>query len=297
VYRRFYGLREPAFDLAPNPKFLFLSERHREAFACLWHAIATRKALTLMIGEAGTGKTTLLNAVLASEEGRRVRCVRLSNPTLTRSEFVEFLAAAFELGGDAQRSKASLLLQLEDRLRTEAATRASLLVIDEAQSLSDELLEEVRLLSNVETETTKLIPIVLSGQPELSDRINAHNLRQLKQRIGIRAELAPFDLPETAAYVATRIRVAGGQSAQVFSREAILHLHERSRGIPRLINVICDNALIAGYALDVRPVGRDIIEEACRDLDIEDSRLAPAPASVDEPEIPPASTSVEPALS
>jgi general secretion pathway protein A len=274
VYQRFYGLREAPFELAPNPRFLFLSQRHREAFACLQHGISTRKPLTLLVGEAGTGKTTLLNGVLAAEDAPRVQCVRLSNPTLTRGEFIEFLAASFKLDHGAQQSKTALLLQLEQRLRSETQSRPALLVIDEAQSLSDELLEEVRLLCNVETETTRLIPIVLSGQPELADRINAHGLRQLKQRVGIRAELGAFDLAETAAYVATRIRVAGGKSAEVFSREAIVHLHERSRGIPRMINVICDNALITGYALDQRPVGRDVIEEACRDLDVDGARLS-----------------------
>jgi general secretion pathway protein A len=292
VYQRFYGLREAPFELAPNPRFLFLSQRHREAFACLQHGIATRKPLTLLVGEAGTGKTTLLNSVLATESGRHVHCARLSNPTLTRAEFVEFLAESFGLDDKAHSSKTSLLLELEQRLRSESRAHPGLLVIDEAQSLSDELLEEVRLLCNVETETTRLIPIVLSGQPELAERINTHGLRQLKQRIGIRAELAPFDLMETAAYVATRIRIAGGKSAEIFSREAIMHLYERSRGVPRLINVICDNALITGYALDQRPVGHDVIEEACRDLDVDGARR-PAPA----PEIAPVADApaVEPA--
>lgn len=272
MYGRFYGLRELPFELTPNPKFLFFSPQHAEALSNLQYGLSSAKPVTLLIGEAGTGKTTLLRTALESEPCRNVRCVYINNPALTREEFVETLARRFNLSSRAAESKAALLAELESVLR-EARTAGEInaLVIDEAQSLSVELLEEVRLLANVETSTEKLLPLVLAGQPELALRLNEPALRQLKQRVALRCEITPFQLNETAAYMATRIRLAGGDALRLFTREAVTLIHEHSGGIPRTISVICDNALVSGMALGRQPVDRAVVLEVIRDFDLQRS--------------------------
>jgi general secretion pathway protein A len=269
MYLRFYGLREAPFELTPNPKFLYFTPRHREALSNLQYGLSTGKAVTVLTGEAGTGKTTLIRAALESEMCRQVRCVYLNNPALTRSEFVQMLAARFELTARAAQSKTALLNELEIVLhKRRERGELTALVVDEAQSLSAELLEEVRLLANIETPTQKLLPLVLAGQPELANRLNDPSLRQLKQRVALRCEITPFELPETAAYIATRIRMAGGEASRLFTREAVMVIHEHSGGIPRTISVMCDNALLSGLALGRQPVGREVVLEVCRDFDL-----------------------------
>ncbi|MBE3111563.1 MAG: AAA family ATPase, partial [Acidobacteria bacterium] len=268
MYERFYNLRERPFDLTPNPRFLFLTARHREALSNIEYGIAGRKGITLLIGEAGTGKTTLIRAALDAVRRPEGRCVYLSNPTLTRAEFYEFLAAGFGLSEHAAASKAKFLLELDDTVRTRhAAGGYTALIIDEAQSLPLELMEEVRLLANLETATEKLLPVVIAGQPELAERLNEPALRQLKQRIALRCDLGSLDIQETASYISGRIRIAGGDIAQIFTRDAVATIHERSRGIPRTISVICDNGLVSGFAADVKPIGRAIILEVCHDFE------------------------------
>jgi len=208
---------------------------------------------------------------LQSQRVRHSRAVCLNNPMLTPSEFVEFLAAGFGLSADAGRSKTRCLSELTEVLtRRHGARIMSALVIDEAQCLPDELLEEVRLLANIESASEKLLSIVLAGQPEIALRLNQASLRQLKQRIGLRCSLTALTQLETSAYVASRLRIAGGGSVEVFTEDAIATIHERSGGIPRTISVIADNALVTGYALDCRPVDRDIVLEVCRDFDFGD---------------------------
>jgi general secretion pathway protein A len=269
MYEQFYGFRELPFELTPNPRFLFLTHRHREALTSLRHGISTAKGIVVLIGEAGTGKTTLVRTVLDEHADGLVRCLYLNNPTLTRDEFIEFLATGLGLSDRAAHSKAALLVDLE-RALLERRSRGEItaLLIDEAQSLPYELLEEVRLLANMETPTEKLLPVVLTGQPELAGRLNEPSLRQLKQRIALRCDLAPLTLQETASYIAARIRTAGGDSARVFTREAVMLIHERSGGIPRVISVVCDNALVTGFALERRPVGHAVVLDVCRDFDL-----------------------------
>jgi type II secretory pathway predicted ATPase ExeA len=267
MYQRFYSLRELPFELTSNPKYLYLTAKHREALSNLEYGLSVAKSLTVLIGEAGTGKTTLLRAALESERCAEVRCVYLNNPALTRGEFLAMLASRFSLSHDASRSKTSLLDELERVLRERRARgEITALVVDEAQALSTELLEEIRLLANIETPEQKLLPLVLAGQPELADRLEEPSLRQLKQRVALRCDIAPFELPETAAYIATRIKTAGGVPSKLFSREGVVLIHEYSAGIPRTISVICDNALVSGMALDRQPVDRAIVMEVCRDF-------------------------------
>jgi type II secretory pathway predicted ATPase ExeA len=297
MYEAFYGLKERPFELVPNPKFLFLTPRQREALSNLQYGLTTARGLTLMIGEAGTGKTTLMQAALADVSPDSVRVVLMSNPTLTRAEFYEFLARAFGLSQEAGESKTRFLFDLRRELQERhKAGVLSALVIDEAQSIPYELLEEVRLLSNIETTTTKLLNVVLAGQPELSDRLNDTSLRQLKQRISLRCLLKPMELNETASYIAGRIRIAGGRPEQVFTREAVAAVFQASGGLPRTVNVISDNALIGGFASQVKPINAKFVEDVCRDFDITGSSAAvstlseaSAPAELlgEDPEIAP----------
>jgi len=268
MYERFYGLRERPFDLTPNPRFLFMTAQHREALTTLEYGLSRRTGIALLVGDAGTGKTTIVHAALQSQSVQRSHVVYLNNPALTRNEFIEFLAAGFDLSPSAAASKTRLLAELTEALATRhAAGTMAALVIDEAQCLPDGLLEEIRLLANIESASEKLLSIILAGQPEIAVRLNAASLRQLKQRIGLRCTLAPLTEAETASYVAARLRTAGADAAAVFTPDAIQTIHERSAGIPRTISVICDNALVSGFALDRRPVDRAVVVEVCRDFD------------------------------
>ena len=279
MYARYYGFREGPFELTANPKYLFFTAQHREALCHLEYGLSAAKPVTLLIGEAGTGKSTLLRAALASDKCRHVKVALIDNPTLTRTEFFETLAARFELTGSTERSKASLLGVLDAAIRARHARKeTTALVVDEAQAIPDEILEEIRLLANMETQTSKLLPVILAGQPELADRLKQPSLRQLKQRVALRCELKPLDLPDTAAYIASRIRTAGGDPANIFTREAVTLIHEYSRGLPRTISVMCDNALTSGFALDQRPVDGDVVREVIRDFDLQ--AAAPGTAAV-----------------
>ena len=278
MYESFFGFRERPFDLTPNPRYLVLTDAHREALSNLEYAIASRKGVTLLLGEAGTGKTTVIRTAL-ERQPEQVHCVQLQNPALSRHEFVEMLATRFGLSRRAMQSKTTLLLELEGLL---AARRergeSSVLVIDEAQSLSLELLEEIRLLANIETAHEKLLSVILAGQPELADRLNERSLRQLKQRVALRCELRQLTLLESCAYIAGRIRAAGGVGAQTFTREAVILMHERAHGIPRTLSVIADNALLAGFAVQRRPVSTQLVQEVCADLDLQAAKDAEAAA-------------------
>jgi general secretion pathway protein A len=274
MYEDFYGLRERPFEVAPNPRYLLLTPRHREALSNLEYGVSTRKGITVLTGEAGTGKTTLVRRMLqtaaaAGPRDREPRFAYVTNPTLDRREFVEFLASRFRLSPEAARSKGRFLIELERTLAedlTELTPAA--LVVDEAQSMPHELLEEVRLLANLESDTEKLLPVVLVAQPEFAERLNEHSLRQLKQRVTLRCSLEPLDMRETASYIATRVSLAGGNAAALFTREAVLAIYERSKGIPRTISVLCDNALVSGFAMARRQIGADIVAEVGADFDL-----------------------------
>ena len=282
MYESFYGLRERPFDLTPDPRYLVATEVHREALSNIEYAISSRKGITLLVGEAGTGKTTVIRAAI-SKQPDLIHCVHLNNPALTRDEFIGMLAARFDLSSRARESKAELLLELEQLLRRRRdAQETTVLIVDEAQSLSLELLEEIRLLTNIETDEEKLLTLIIAGQPEVAERLTDQSLRQLKQRIALRCELRPLNLQESGGYIAGRIVAAGGIPGQIFSREAVVLIHERSRGIPRAINVIADNALVSAFAAEQRLVTTPLVQEVCRDFDIRPSGR-PRPDSVDAP--------------
>ena len=284
MYEHFYGLRERPFDLTPDPRYLVATEVHQEALSNIEYAIASRKGVALLVGESGTGKTTVIRAAI-NKQSSRTHCVHLHNPALTRKEFVQMLAARFGLSPRARKSKADLLLELEQLLRQRRdAQEATVLVVDEAQSLPLELLEEIRLLSNIETDDEKLLSLIIAGQPELADRLTDQSLRQLKQRIALRCELRPLNLTESCGYIAGRIAAAGGTPGEIFSREAVVLIHERSRGVPRAINVIADNALVSGFAAEQRLVTTPLVREVCRDFDIRSSGGAGPDSSPKKPQ-------------
>jgi general secretion pathway protein A len=288
MYEQYYGLRERPFDLSPNPRFLFLSRGHKEALTHLRYGLSGRPGLTVLVGEAGTGKTTLVRAALQSIGEGETKVVHLSNPTLTRSEFYEYLASGFGFGPEAARSKTTFIRDLAHALTNAATGKGVLaLVVDEAQSIPHALLEEIRLLTNTEGASGNTVAIALVGQPELGERLNEPGLRQLKQRIALRCELLPLDLNETAAYVAARVRVAGGRPDVLFTRDAILTIHQHSLGIPRTVSVLCDNALVNGFASDVKPVGRQIVEEVCRDFHLTQKAAAAKPSRIEAPVVAP----------
>ena len=278
MYQEFYGLHSPPFDLTSNPEHLLLTPTHREALNMLQYGITARKGIVLLTGEAGTGKTTLLRKSLSlnrqGSAGASVDMAYLVNPTLSRIEFFQQLTDAFGFDPAAASSTATFFKLLKQTLITRrTAGLNTALIVDEAQRLSDELIEELRLLVNIELDDAKLLPLILAGHPELAERLDAHHLRQFKQRIVLRYCLSAFDLQDTAAYIIGRVRLAGGDATRLFSREALVGVYQASGGIPRTISVICDNALLTGFALHRPRVDREIVEEVCRDLHLH--RVAP----------------------
>lgn len=296
MYERYYGLQERPFDLSPNPRFLCFTAQHREALVHLQYGLSARSGVTVLVGEAGTGKTTLVRAALnpiaqTPRDGGPVlqaghnasTIVHLSNPTLTRVEFYDYLAAGFGFSADAGRSKIQFLRELETALSRSAAPTLAL-VVDEAQSVPYELLEEIRLLTNAEASTGRSLAVALVGQPELGRRLDEARLRQLKQRVVLRCELTPLNLKDTAAYISARVKTAGGEATRLFTRDAVIAIHQHSSGIPRVISVICDNALVNGFAADQKPVGASTILEVCRTLALTPGQPpAAAPAPPAEP--------------
>lgn len=278
MYERFYGLRERAFEMTPDPRFLLLTRGHREALANVAYGISYARGFTLLLGEAGTGKTTILRKALALHaDGHSARhdAVYVNNPRLTRDELLVLVAEGIGLPPGSAGSKPHFLRDAEAALQQlRDAGHSTVLIIDEAQTLSDDLLEEIRLLGNMESDTEKLLPLILAGQPELGARLNEPHLRHVKQRVALRCTLQPLTVHEVAGYVAGRLRLAGGDPATIFTRDAVVALARRSRGIPRIISVVCDNALLNGFALERRPVDEELIEEVCADFDL----LPPAPA-------------------
>jgi general secretion pathway protein A len=282
MYERYYGLAERPFDLSPNPRFLCFTPQHREALVHLQYGLAGRPGVTVLVGEAGTGKTTLIRAAVQAANDTST-IVHLSNPTLTRAEFFEYMAAGFGLGAGAGGSKIQFLNELERALNADDGHMLAL-VVDEAQSIPYELLEEIRLLTNAEASNGRSLAVALVGQPELARRLDEARLRQLKQRVVLRCELTPLSLKDTAAYISARVKTAGGEATRLFTRDAVVAIHQHSAGIPRVISVICDNALVNGFAADQKPVGASVVAEVCRTLALPNGQPQPAAAAPALPE-------------
>jgi len=267
MYREHYGLVHLPFEMTPDPAFLYLGTSHREGLATLVYGVKAGKGFVMLTGEVGTGKTTLLHALLSQLQGDTASAF-IFNPRLEPLDFFRVLFDEYDIQEEC-RTKAEYLMRLNhfliDRL---AQNQKTLLIIDEAQQLSPVMLEEVRLLSNLETPTSKLLQIMLVGQPELNDMLSRPELRQLRQRIVLRHQLRPFDEGELDAYIDERMTLAGYTGKGVFKRGARREIFRVTGGVPRLVNIVCDGALLAGYASGEKSLGADVIREVANDLQL-----------------------------
>jgi general secretion pathway protein A len=267
MYKSFYKLQRNPFEITPDPSFLFPTTRHNEALASLYYGVTAHRGFVVLTGEVGTGKTLILRSLLGLLQRRDVAFALIFNPTLSPLEFMRYIARDFGLQvGD--KAKDELIHVLNGfLLQRHQKGLTTILVVDEAHHLSAEILEEIRLLTNLETSQQKLLQIVLAGQPELDQKLDSHELRQLKQRIALRCHLDPLSLNETKEYMSRRLKIAGAPAEnELFSGPAIESVFRHARGIPRLVNTICENALLAGYARQVATITPEIIDSVARDL-------------------------------
>lgn len=266
MYCNFFGFAEKPFTITPNPRFIFLSRNHKEVFAHLLYGIRSHCGFIEITGEVGTGKTTALRTLLNQLESDSYRLAFIFNPSLSAQELLRSINAEFGIESTAP-SAADLLSALNSFLLQEnAAGRTVVLVIDEAQNLQPAVLEQIRMLSNLETETEKLIQIILVGQPELGAMLERPDLRQLSQRITVRYHLRPMDFDDACAYIAHRLEVAGSRAAGLFTPGAVKRIFRHSRGYPRLINILCDRALLVGYSENSREITVGMVNTAIREL-------------------------------
>ncbi|HXH81392.1 MAG TPA: AAA family ATPase, partial [Candidatus Tectomicrobia bacterium] len=266
MYLEFYGLREAPFSPTPDPKFLFQSARHREALAQLIYGVRERKGFIVLTGEIGTGKTTLLRSLLERLDAT-TSIAYIHNSALDVHGLLEYMLQDWGVKS-AATSHAQRLFELNEFLIEQHRQDLSpVLVIDEAQNLSVETLEAVRLLSNFETTNRKLMQILLVGQPELREKLNRHELRQLKQRIALRCHIGPLTPEETRAYIRHRLRVAGAADAGIFTDAAVQRIVEYTGGTPRMINIVCDHCLLTGFADSKKRIDARVVDEAVEYLD------------------------------
>src|ERR1700761_7524341 len=279
MYKSFFKLQSSPFGTSPDPRFLYMMPHTREALACLEYGISARKGFTVLTGEVGTGKTTLLRRALSSFSGRRVSTAFVFNPRLDVLDFLEFVLTDFGIL-PATRTKSGMLLQLNrwliERFRMEDTC---VVVVDEAQNLSWELLEEIRLLTNLETSSEKLLQIVLSGQPELEEKLRHPSVRQLRQRVSLWCRTQALTESQTHAYVAERLRIAGA-TRPLFSVEALDLVHRSSRGIPRIINLLCEHSLISAYVEEAPQVTAAIVEGVATELELETQPFMVSPVAL-----------------
>ncbi len=275
MYKSFFGLRENPFNVNPDPRFLHRTPRIQEALEQLTYGVQNRKGLILLTGEVGTGKTTLINYLLDWLHQQNMPTAFIFNSHLSVDHLFDFILNDFGIPIDF-RLRGNMLLQLNQWLleRFHAGT-APVLIVDEAHGLSFELLEEIRLLLNLETASEKLLQVVLVGQPELEDKLKRPQMRQLRQRIALRCNTAPLNLDESHGYIADRLRIAGASREPVFESDAVEALHYYSRGIPRVMNLLCEHALINAYVEELNPVPPQMVEEAARDFLMDDFRPLP----------------------
>ena len=271
MYLEHFGLKEYPFSLTPDPRFIFKTESHLEVLATVKYGVEQNKGLIVVTGEVGCGKTTILRAALATF-GEEVHAVYIFNPFLTASEFFEQLTTEMDLELPRTASKPELLSAMGRFLaERHMGGLRTVLVVDEAHGLPISLLEEIRLLMNFETNSEKLLQVVLCGQPELTETLNQPQLRQLKQRVSLRCGIKPLSIFEINKYIRFRLKQAGAENIGIFETAAVKLIGQVSQGIPRVINNICDNAMLYGYAANSQVISREFVEEVIRTLD-----LAPA---------------------
>jgi len=284
MYKEFFGLRANPFNVNPDPRYLFLTRHTEEALACLTYGIQSRKGFVLLTGEVGTGKTTLINKLLEWLRLQQVATAFIFNSRLNVPQFLDYMMADFGIPCDS-KAKSQVLLRLYnwllDRYR---AGETAVLIVDEAQNLSEEVLEEIRMLTNLETFTEKLLQIVLVGQPELEQKLKQPQLRQLRQRLTLRAKTHPLTLDETKAYVQQRLRIAGSNGQQIFNPESLVSIHRYSAGIPRVINLLCEHCLVSAFVDQQKVIEPGVVDAVARDFDLGDNTssgamAAPPPSS------------------
>jgi general secretion pathway protein A len=269
MYKAYFGLSENPFNLSPDPEFLYRSPQHEEALANLIYGVRSRKGFIVLTGEVGTGKTTMLECLRDFLDTQRIDFAFIFNSRLNPEQFFEMMAYDFDLQCE-RKSKTSVLFALNALLIRQAERgRTCVLIVDEAHNLDWDVLEEIRLLGNLENRGGKLLQIILAGQPELDRKLDAPNLRQLKQRVVLRCSLNPLTPEETTAYIETRLARSGMPNQRVFPPEVLEEIYKRSRGIPRLINLICDNLLVTCFAMELRAATLAMLEEVSLDLRLE----------------------------
>ncbi|MDX2178459.1 MAG: AAA family ATPase [Bryobacteraceae bacterium] len=270
MYNAYFGFRENPFNLSPDPAFLYRSEQHEEALANLMYGVQSRKGFIVLTGEVGTGKTTLLECLRDYLDAQGTEFAFIFNSKITPDQFFEMIAYDLDLKCD-RKSKTDVLFALNQLLIQQANEgRTTVLIVDEVHNLDWHVLEEVRMLGNLENpKIGKLIQVILSGQPEFDQKLDSADLRQLKQRIVLRCQLRPFDLRDTREYIHSRLSKAGMPKQMVFDESLIADIHTRTQGIPRLINAVCDNLLLTCFALTVRKATVDMLDEIARDMRLE----------------------------
>ena len=287
MYKEFFGLRANPFNMNPDPRYLFLTRHTEEALACLTYGIQSRKGFVLLTGEVGTGKTTLVNKLLEWLRLQQVATAFVFNSRLNTSQFLDYMMADFGIVCESE-AKSQILLRLYnwllDRYR---AGETAVLIVDEAQNLSDEVLEEIRMLTNLETFTEKLLQIVLVGQPELDQKLKRTQMRQLRQRLALRAKTHALTLEETKAYVQQRLRIAGANGQQIFDPEALEAVHRYANGIPRIINLLCEHCLVSAFVDQQKVIATPVVDNVAGELDLTmdfDHVASPQPSS-EKPEL------------
>jgi len=268
MYKEFYKLRLNPFEIAPDPSFLFLTRRHQEALLALYYGVHRRKGFVALTGDVGTGKTLLIRCLLRMLKDNDTACAYVFNSRLSTLEFLHYVATEFGLAVSG-KTKGEVLQDLRKHLiARHQENLTNMIVVDDAQGLSIKLLEEIRLLTNLETEQEKLLQILLVGQPELDEKLDSFELRQLRQRIALRSHLEPLDLEETGGYIRHRLQLAGApaEACDLFAEETIARIYRHSRGVARLINTVCENALVTAFARQLTSVPPDIIDEVAYDL-------------------------------
>ena len=269
MYKAFFGFTQNPFNMSPDPAFLFRSVQHEEALANLIYGVQSRKGFVVLSGEVGTGKTTMLECLRDFLTAQQIVFASLFNSRLTVEQFFELLSYDLDLRCN-RLSKTEVLLSLNNMLLERAAAgRTTVLIVDEAHNLEWDVLEEIRLLGNLENRRGKLLQIVLAGQPELDRKLEAPEFRQLKQRVALRCTLRGFDLANATAYINSRMARAGLKNQNVISPQLIEEIHFRSQGIPRLINAICDNMLLTAFALESRTATLEMLDEVTADMRLE----------------------------
>jgi type II secretory pathway predicted ATPase ExeA len=278
MYKTYFGLKENPFSINTDPRYLYMTQRTQQALSCLAYGIESRKGFILLTGEVGTGKTTLLNKLLESLHQQGVATAFVFNARLTDAQFFDYMLADFGIACKS-RMKSQVLFTLHQWLLNRyQAGEQTVLVVDEAQNLSRQTLEEIRLLTNMETSTEKLLHIVLAGQPELEKKLDQRELRQLRQRIALRAETLPLTAEETCGYILERLRIAGSNGEAVFTPAAIEAVHRHARGIPRVTNMISEHALVRGFLEQRKPVPAEIVDDVARDFKLDEAEETAEPA-------------------